>query len=397
MLKHFAWVTAFALLSCVQKETAVVQGTYQYDAEFLKKYNRTVVELESDDKRVLLSGDYQGRVMTSSSKGEGGSSYGWINYELIVSGIKLKKFNPVGGEERFWLGPEGGQFSLYFSAGDSFLIKNWQVPALLDTMGYALESHSPVSATFTKSASLTNYTGTTFDLDITRTLSLVTPQQIETVLGVSLPAGVSWVAYQSENTIENSGSAAWSKESGLISVWLLGMFTPSLGTTVIIPFKSIPQSHEFITTDYFGEIPSERLIIEDSVLYFVCDGKYRSKIGLSPAITKTIAAGFDAEKNILTLVIFNTVPDADYVNSTWAIQTNPYQGDVVNSYNDGPLADGSQLGPFYELESSSPALALKPGESGTYKQITLHAEGDFEALNRLAQNVLGVDLKQLKK
>jgi len=148
---------------------------------------------------------------------------------------------------------------------------------------------------------------------------------------------------------------------------------------------------------YFGEIPADRLTIQDSTLFFICDGKHRSKIGLAPDIAKPIAASFDFEKNILTLVIFNVQPEASYVNSTWTIQSNPFQGDVVNAYNDGPLADGSQLGPFYELESSSPALALNPGQAETYEQITLHAQGDFDALNHVAQKTLGIDLRQLKK
>lgn len=397
MINRYCWLALMALLSCIQKKPEALPGSYQYDVDFLRQYNHSVIELKSGEACVLISGDYQGRVMTSSSRGIFGTSYGWINYNLIASGEKRQQFNPVGGEERFWLGPEGGQFSLYFAAGDSFDIKNWQVPAILDTVGYDLVSQSHTQATFTQSAQLTNYSGTKFDLKITRTLLLVDLQQLEAALHVTLPEELSWVAYQSENTILNSGSNAWTKDSGLISVWLLGMFTPSSETTVIIPFKPGPQSHELITTRYFGEIPAERLTILDSVLFFTCDGQYRSKIGLSPRIAKTISGSFDAKKNILTLVIFEVSANADYVNSTWAIQTNPFSGDVVNSYNDGPLADGSQLGPFYELESSSPALALQSGESETYKQIILHAEGDFEMLNQLAQQVLGIDLTQLKK
>ncbi len=37
------------------------------------------------------------------------------------------------GEERLWLGPEGGQFSIYFKKGDPFVYDNWQVPDWLDT------------------------------------------------------------------------------------------------------------------------------------------------------------------------------------------------------------------------------------------------------------------------
>ena len=95
---------------------------------FLKKYTRKIVELSGNDGRskVLLSADYQGRVMTSTASGDTGLSFGWLNHALISSGKKRKSFNPVGGEERFWLGPEGGQYSIYFKQGDSFTINNWQ-------------------------------------------------------------------------------------------------------------------------------------------------------------------------------------------------------------------------------------------------------------------------------
>ena len=59
---------------------------------------------------------------------------------------------------------------------------------------------------------------------------------------------------------------------------------------------------------------------------------------------------------MLTLVQYTRPAGATrYVNSMWAIQQNPYGGDVINSYNDGPPAPGAApLGPFYELETSSP-------------------------------------------
>ena len=137
--------------------------------------------------------------------------------------------------------------------------------------------------------------------------------------------------------------------------------------------------------------------VKDSILYFTCDGKYRSKIGLSPVIAKPIAGSFDFEKNVLTIVIPQVNKDASYVNSKWEIQREPYKGDVINSYNDGPLADGTQMGPFYEIESSSPALQLRKGETGEYKQITCHFQGDYTALQQLAKQLLGVDLNELKK
>jgi len=388
-----------AMVSCVKPIDSAMEGTYHYDIDFLRKHTKNVIELSdaSGQAKIILSADYQGRVLTSTSSGDQGASYGWLNYDLISSGKINKQFNPIGGEERFWLGPEGGQYSLYFHSGDSFSIKNWQVPPVIDTEAFELVESSSTSATFSRQASLTNYTGSVFDLLIQRKISLLKKSDLESELGTEFPEGVKYVGYQSENRIENIGSSDWKKERGLLSIWLLGMFTPSDQTMVIIPFKPAANAKDLITTSYFGEVPAERLSIEDSVLFFTCDGKYRSKIGISPIIAKPLSASFDFQRNVLTVTRFEVVSEAAYVNSKWEIQETPFTGDAVNSYNDGPLADGSQLGPFYELESSSPALELKSGESADYRQLTCHLEGDFEQLNIVSKNILGVDLTKLKK
>jgi hypothetical protein len=56
----------------------------------------------------------------------------------------------------------------------------------------------------------------------------------------------------------------------------------------------------------------------------------------------------------------------------WEHQEDPFCGDVVNSYNDGPLPGGSQMGPFYELETSSPAADIEPGDTLTHEHATFH-------------------------
>lgn len=133
-------------------DTTAAKGTYNYDAAFLKKHTQHVVELQDKEgnSKVLLSADYQGRVMTSTAGGDIGNSFGWMNYELISSGEKKKQFNPVGGEERFWMGPEGGQYSIYFIKGDSFNIAHWQVPAIIDTIAFELVSADKSQAVFSK-------------------------------------------------------------------------------------------------------------------------------------------------------------------------------------------------------------------------------------------------------
>ena len=381
-----------------EKDTAA-KGTYAYDAAFLRQHTGKVAELISEDgnSKVLLSADYQGRVMTSTATGDTGTSFGWMNYNLISASEKKKQFNPVGGEERFWMGPEGGQYSLYFKGGDSFNITHWQVPAVIDTETYNVTQPDKSSAIFTKQASFSNYSGTSFDINIERSIKLLTKEQGSKILQTSIPESIHFTGFQTDNKITNSGNSDWVKEKGLISIWLLGMFTPSAKTTVIIPFHGLPNALEYITDNYFGKVPEERLQVNDSVLYFTCDGKYRSKIGLSPLIAKPMAASFDFEKNVLTILLPQVSKNAPYVNSKWEIQKEPYKGDVINSYNDGPLADGTQMGPFYEIESSSPALELKKGETGEYKQTTIHLQGDYGSLKQLALQLLGVDIDALRK
>lgn len=393
-------ITTF-LMACNETPPATTteyaKGSYGYDAAFLKKHLQNTIELSNDNgSRVLLTADYQGRVMTSSANKDSGNSFGWINYDLIASGEVKPQFNPVGGEERFWIGPEGGQFSFYFKKGDSFNIKNWQVPPFIDTVAYQVAQSDSTSVLFTHKAAFNNYSGTAFKVAINRTISLLDQPALAARLQGSIPENVQWVAYETKNEVKNEGAAAWNKETGLLSIWLLGMFTPSEETVAIVPFKNRPDAGKYITDNYFGKIPADRLVMKDSVLLLKCDGKHRSKLGLSPAIAKPLAASFDYKRNVLTFILFDVDTAGAYVNSKWEIQKEPYKGDAVNAYNDGPLQDGGQLGPFYELESSSAAKPLNPGESLTYKQVTCHFEGDFTSLNKLAEDLLGIGLEEAR-
>ncbi|MGC8990401.1 MAG: DUF6786 family protein, partial [Verrucomicrobiia bacterium] len=105
---------------------------------------------------------------------------------------------------------------------------------------------------------------------------------------------------------------------------------------------------------------------------------------------------YDADGNVLTLVRFTLPPNADkYVNSMWELQKNPYSGDVVNSYNDGPAKPGAPgFGNFYELETSSPALALAPRTQARHVHTTIHLHGSEKNLDRIARATLGVGLNE---
>jgi hypothetical protein len=80
----------------------------------------------------------------------------------------------------------------------------------------------------------------------------------------------------------------------------------------------------------------------------------------------------------------------------WARQADPYSGDVINSYNDGPIGPGQPpLGPFYEIESSSPAAALVPGQSVRHVHRTIHLQGPESELGEIAEAALGVRIQKL--
>ena len=376
-------------------EKSPEKGTYQYDKEFLKKYHN-VTELKNGDAAVLIVADFQGRVMTSTCDGK--SSFGWINYDLISSGKKLKHINAYGGEERFWIGPEGGQFSIYFEKGKDFVFDNWQVPSAIDTEPFTTAGKTDKAATFTKDIHLTNYSGTEFNLDVTRKIEILDKQAVQDILDVKT-GNLAVAAFRSSNTMKNTGDKAWIKKTGLLSIWLLSMLNPSDGAVIVIPVKKgeISELGPLVNDDYFGKISSDRLKIIDNIVYFKGDGKSRGKIGIPPLRATGFMGSYDADNKVLTILKCTLPPDeTDYVNSAWKIQKHPYRGDAFNSYNDGPLADGSQLGPFYELETSSPALALEPGNSYTHIQSIFHFKGDENELNNIALKTIGVPLEQIK-
>lgn len=382
--------TIGASLLAVTTQAEGQSKTFGHDLGFLKQHKEVVLlKGETDASQVAVIADYQGRVMTSTSDGEQGVSYGWINHDLIASGEFRDHISVFGGEDRFWMGPEGGQYSIFFKKGDAFDLDHWYTPAPIDTEPFEVVEQSRSRASFRKKMKLQNYSGFVFDLQVDREVAVLTKQEAQAALGLALGEGVKFVGFQSVNEITNTGSVAWSKETGLLSIWILGMFNPSDDTGIIVPFVNTLKMES-----YFGDIPDDRLATTDNAVFFKGDGKYRSKIGLPPENIVPACGSYDAKRQLLTIVQYDFHGDTDYVNSQWELQDKPFKGDVVNSYNDGPVDGGDQLGPFYELESSSSAKALQPGQSVKHTHKTYHFEGNFEELNRISQAVLGVDLSQ---
>ncbi|MBN2291086.1 MAG: hypothetical protein JXM70_01600 [Pirellulales bacterium] len=375
--------------------------TFGEDVTFVRRHAKVIVLSNPQSQaRVAVCPDMQGRVLTSSAAGDAGASFGWINHELIASGKNNPQFNAFGGEDRFWLGPEGGQFGLYFKPGKPFDLQNWCVPKPINEEPFEMAQRQKNRALFRKKMHVTNYSGTRFDIDLRREICLLTAEQIRTALSVALAPQVSAVAFQSDNRITNIGTSAWEKRSGLPSIWIIGMFRPSTSATVVIPI--VPGDEDELgpaVRHYFGQVPAERLTTTKSHIFFRGDGMQRGKIGVSRKRARPVMGSYDARSEVLTVVQYTLPRKAtDYVNSTLEIQKAPYDGDVVNSYNDGPLEPGGQpFGPFFELETSSLAAKLKPGDSMRHVHRTFHFQGPKQHLDALSKAVLGVELKEIEE
>lgn len=376
-------------------------ATFGDDLDFLRKHTGVIVlSNKSGQAQVAVAPVYQGRVMTSTAAGAKGASFGWVNRELITSGKVQPHINVFGGEDRFWLGPEGGQFSIFFAKNAPFDLEHWFTPAAIDTEPFEVVSKSADRVVCRRQIRLTNFSGTPFDLEVNREVRLVNVTDALAQLGANLSASVKAVGFESVNSVKNTGSQPWTKETGLLSIWILGMLNASPETAVVVPFEKGAESGRgpAVNDTYFGKVPSDRLVVKDGVLFFRADANYRSKIGVSPRRAKSVLGSFDAANRTLTLVQF-TLPKGvtDYVNSMWEMQKNPFGGDVANSYNDGPPQPGAkQLGKFYELETSSPALALKPGDSATHVHQTIHLQGSEKSLDAVARAAFGVGLQEIK-
>jgi hypothetical protein len=383
--------------------------SFDDDLAYLKAHGPIEVLASPGGGRVAVSPGYQGRVMTSAIA-PGGESLGFVHRTFIDSGKTGTAFDNFGGEDRFWLGPEAGQFGLYFAPGKPFSFDEWQTPHQMQEGAWTVAARDDASITFERRMRVQNHSYTEFLVDVRRTVRLLSDADVTAHLGVTWSPPVAWVAYESQNRITNSGSRPWTEATGLVSVWILGMFAPAPDARIVIPFDAAA-SGPVVNDRYFGAVPADRLTVHEKEgwLVFSADGQRRSKIGLGPARARGVAASYSPSKHLLTIVQYDAPPPAAaaapagkksaanrYVNSMWEQQADPYAGDVINAYNDGPTAPGKpSLGGFYELETSSPGAALAPGASLTHVHRTVHFVGEASALDAIARKVLGVGIKEI--
>jgi hypothetical protein len=377
------------------------KGTFGYDLMFLSQKDKSLIVLKSKDEKsqIIVSANYQGKVFTSTTNGLSGNSNGYVGYKAFNAPVPDEHMNGYGGENRFWLGPEGGRYSVYFKPESEQVFDNWHTPKPLDTEAWDIVRADNQNVILKKDMEVMNYLGTKLKLRVDRTISLIERSGISSLLGFEIGEKVKTVAYETQNAIINLNDFAWSKESGTICIWMLDMFIPTPDAVTIVPFVQGDDKElgKIVTSDYFGEIPANRLKVTEGLIYLKTDGKYRSKIGLNGKRTTGIAGNYDPTSKRLTVITFNKESGATYLNQEWNPGKDPLQGDALNAYNDGPLEDGSIMGPFLELESVSPAAFLEPSQLLTHKHVVYHFTGEEKDLDSIVQNLFGVSIKTIKE
>jgi hypothetical protein len=410
-----AVVTAWPGLAAeaTQKGTPMSYGEVR---AFLAKHTELVELTNPEGARVAVCPAWQGRVMTSTTGGMDGPSFGFVNEEFIREGRPNLHFANYGGEERMWLSPEGGQFSLWFKPGVPQTLADWYTPPAFNEGAWKIVSGPNEPLAMAATMKLQNASATEFHLDVRREVRLLGNSDLVRLLGPQAAAiiahkGAKLVAYETSNRLTNRGGPM-TRAGGLVSIWILGMLNCGPQCAVVVPYKDGDASRlgPPVKSDYFGPVPPERLKVlpgakpgePASVLLFRADGNYRAKIGISQRRARNVLGSIDFQLGVLTLVQFSMPQDPTrelYMNNAWGgPHAEPYTGDVVNSYNDGPPAPGKKgLGPFYEVESLSPTRELATGESLVHCHRTIHVQADAATLDQLARQVLGVGLDTVRR
>lgn len=343
-------------------------------------------------RRVVVSPSLVGRVMGSTTSGEGGEVLGWINQRAIEQGMVDPVFNNVGGEERFWFAPEGGQFGLCMGRHVNSL-EHYDVPEAFSSQPFDVLSHDEKSIVMQSRMEFENASGTGFALDVTRRITVLD------ACPYALGWGVDFVGFQSDNVTQNIGSEPIERSKGAVAMFCLTQFLTHPRLIGIVPFRPGP-SEELgppLRWDYFelhpvlvarGGLPDNYMRVGEDETLFRLDGKEHGKIGVGRQRAVPRLASIDLDSNELIIVDCDFYPELEYAAGYWRVLQDPYDGDVL-SMAFGP---GS-----YELENLSPALFLQPGQHFSHRNRVFHLFGPTRALDEVCWRFLRVSLAELER
>ena len=164
-----------AVAGIAQESATETKGkpmSYGETRDFLATHTELVELTNSEGARVAVCPQWQGRVMTSTCCGMEGPSFGFVNDEFITAGKPNRHFNNYGAEERLWLSPEGGQFSLWFEPGKPQNLDNWFTPPSFNEGAWKVVSAPSEPLRMAATMKLQNTSGTHFHLNVSRGVRL---------------------------------------------------------------------------------------------------------------------------------------------------------------------------------------------------------------------------------
>src|SRR3972149_6227009 len=114
--------------------------SYPEGRDLIVRHARVVELGDGEGALVAICPEWQGRVMTSTCGGEDGPSFGFVNRAFIEAGKLDPRLNNYGAEDRMWLSPEGGPFSLWFKPGAEQTMETRPTPPALNEGAFKITS-----------------------------------------------------------------------------------------------------------------------------------------------------------------------------------------------------------------------------------------------------------------
>ncbi len=341
--------------------------------------------------QVLVAPTLSGRVMGTAFDGPDGVFGGFVDARAFREGMR-DIWDNWGGEERYWLCPEGGQFGLMFQ-GRANTFENYTVQPGINRQRYEVVecAREANSVTMRAAFEMVNAAGTQFQVESTRRITA-----LEDCPYAAASAAVAAAGFQSESTLVNTGGEPWTRATGCLAHWHLGQFLPGPETVVIIPYRQGPTPDPPVREDYFrefcpgGRMAPERYSIRDGFVLFKADGRFRTKIGQNRSRATGLMASYNLATNEMIVLDYDFYPHLEYAASYWYEQPEPFEGDCMSFSAEGP--DGR----CYELEAISPALFLSPGASFTFRTRTMHLRGPRVDMARICRAHLGAGIATLE-
>jgi hypothetical protein len=183
-------------------------------------------------------------------------------------------------------------------------------------------------------------------------------------------------------------------------MWCLGQFPEHPGQSVVIPVRAgtVGFSGPLTVDEYFkdfclGDSFSRECRLDfDGWVLLKASGRVRGKVGVKKERATGRLGSYDPINNHLIIVDHDFYPEMDYVTGYWRSCADAFDGDAASVYVDGPQEVGGPGGLSYELETMSPALFLKPGQSFSYRNRTFHLRGPRSAIRAVCKQFLNAEI-----